>query len=295
MDLKTGHKPLFERGSYALARVVAAVVLSVVLMTADHRGRHVDAVRSLLATLVYPLQYAVDLPIRGGKWVADNLSSRRTLMTENERLRRENFSVQSRLERYAELEAENRRLRELLDSAARVGVQVLIAERLAVDLDPYSRRIVLNKGIRDGVHVGQSLIDANGIMGQVVEAGPFSSSAVLITDPSHALPVQVRRSGLLGIAVGTGPLDQLELTHVPVNADVLVGDVLVTSGLGGRFPAGYPVGRVVSVERDSGRPFAQVTVESSANLERNREVLVVWSDQPSDRLGRREVPDVAEP
>ena len=295
MDLKTGHTPLFERGSYALARVVAAVVLSVVLMTADHRGGHVDAVRSLLATLVYPLQYAVDLPIRGGKWVADNLSSRRTLMTENERLRRENFSVQSRLERYAELEAENRRLRELLDSAARVGVQVLIAERLAVDLDPYSRRIVLNKGIRDGVHVGQSLIDANGIMGQVVEAGPFSSSAVLITDPSHALPVQVRRSGLLGIAVGTGPLDQLELTHVPVNADVLVGDVLVTSGLGGRFPAGYPVGRVVSVERDSGRPFAQVTVESSANLERNREVLLVWSDQPSDRPAPREVPDVAEP
>jgi len=295
MDLKTGHKPLFERGSYALARVVVAAVLSVVLMTADHRGGHVDAVRSLLATLVYPLQYAVDLPIRGGKWVADNLSSRRTLMTENKRLRRENFSVQSRLERYAELEAENRRLRELLDSAARVGVQVLIAERLAVDLDPYSRRIVLNKGIRDGVHVGQSLIDANGIMGQVVEAGPFSSSAVLITDPSHALPVQVRRSGLLGIAVGTGPLDRLELTHVPVNADVLVGDVLVTSGLGGRFPAGYPVGRVVSVERDSGRPFAQVTVESSANLERNREVLLVWSDQPSDRPAPREVPDVAEP
>ena len=295
MDLKTGHKPLFERGSYALARVVVVAVLSVVLMTADHRGGHVDAVRSLLATLVYPLQYAVDLPIRGGKWVADNLSSRRTLMTENERLRRENFSAQSRLERYAELEAENRRLRELLDSAARVGVQVLIAERLAVDLDPYSRRIVLNKGIRDGVHVGQSLIDANGIMGQVVEAGPFSSSAVLITDPSHALPVQVRRSGLLGIAVGTGPLDRLELTHVPVNADVLVGDMLVTSGLGGRFPAGYPVGRVVSVERDSGRPFAQVTVESSANLERNREVLLVWSDQPSDRLAPREVPDVAEP
>ena len=198
MDLKTGHKPLFERGSYALARVVVVAVLSVVLMTADHRGGHVDAVRSLLATLVYPLQYAVDLPIRGGKWVADNLSSRRTLMTENERLRRENFSAQSRLERYAELEAENRRLRELLDSAARVGVQVLIAERLAVDLDPYSRRIVLNKGIRDGVHVGQSLIDANGIMGQVVEAGPFSSSAVLITDPSHALPVQVRRSGVAG-------------------------------------------------------------------------------------------------
>ena len=295
MVLKTGHKPLFERGPSVLARVVVVAVLSVVLMTADHRGRHVDAMRSLLATLVYPLQYAIDLPIRGGNWLADNLSSRRTLMHENERLRRENFSAQSRLERYAELEAENQRLRELLDSAARVGVQVLIAERLAVDLDPYSRRIVLNKGIRDGVQVGQSLIDANGIMGQVVEAGPFSSSAVLITDPSHALPVQVRRSGLLGVAVGTGPLDQLELTHVPINADVLVGDVLITSGLGGRFPSGYPVGRVVSVSRDSGRPFAQVTVESSADLERNREVLLVWSEQPAPRVATRPLPGLAVP
>lgn len=295
MVLKTGDKPLFERGPSALARVVVVAVLSMVLMTADHRGRHVDAMRSLLATLVYPLQYAIDLPIRGGNWLADNLSSRLALMRENERLRRENFSAQSKLERYAELEAENRRLRDLLDSAARVGVQALIAERLAVDLDPYSRRIVLNKGIRDGVQVGQSLIDANGIMGQVVEAGPFSSSAVLITDPSHALPVQVRRSGLLGIAVGTGPLDQLELTHVPINADVLVGDVLVTSGLGGRFPSGYPVGRVVSVNRDSARPFAQVMVESSADLERNREVLLVWPEQPAPRAATRPLSELAAP
>lgn len=292
---KTGQKPLFERGPSALVRVVMVTVLSVVLMTADHRGRHVDAMRSLLATLVYPLQYAIDLPIRGGTWLADSLTSRQALMNENQRLQQENFSARSKLERYAELEAENRRLRELLDSAARVGVQVLIAERLAVDLDPYSRRIVLNKGIRDGVQVGQSLIDANGIMGQVVEAGPFSSSAVLITDPSHALPVQVRRSGLLGVAVGTGPLDQLELTHVPINADVLVGDVLITSGLGGRFPSGYPVGRVVSVKRDSGRPFAQVTVESSADLERNREVLLVWSEQPAPRVASRPTTELAAP
>ena len=295
MDLKTGHKPLFVRGPSALVRLVVVAVLSVVLMTADHRGRHVDTMRSLLATVVYPLQYAVDLPIRGGNWLADNLNSRRVLINENERLRQENFSARSRLERYAELEAENERLRELLDSAARVDTQVLIAERLAVDQDPYSRRIVLNKGIQDGVHAGQTLIDAYGIMGQVVGAGPFSSSAVLITDPSHALPVQVRRSGLLGIAVGKGPFDHLELTHVPINADVLVGDVLVTSGLGGRFPAGYPVGRVVSVTRDNGRPFAQVRVESSSDLERNREVLLVHSEQSAPRVASPSAPDLAAP
>ena len=295
MALRTGHTSLFQRGPSPLARAVVLVALSMVLMTADHRGHHVDAVRSLLATLVYPLQYAVDLPIRSGNWLAENLSARRTLLRENARLRRENFSALSRLELYAELEAENHRLRELLDSAAKVGLQVLVAERLAVDLDPYSRRIVLNKGIRDGVRVGQSLIDANGIVGQVVEAGPFSSSAVLITDPSHALPVQNRRNGRLGVAVGTGPLDQLELSHVPVNADVLVGDVLVTSGLGGRFPSGYPVGKVVNVERDTGRPFARVTVESSADLARNREVLLVWSEEHEPRTGAEESPELAAP
>ena len=295
MVLKTGHKPLFERGPSALARVVVVAVLSVVLMTADHRGRHVDAMRSLLATLVYPLQYAIDLPIRGGGWLADNLSSRRALMQENERLRQENFAARSKLERYAELESENMRLRKLFDSAEKIGVQALIAERIVVDLDPYSRRIVLNKGIRDGVQVGQSLIDANGVMGQIVELALYSSNAVLITDPSHALPVQVRRSGLLGIAVGTGPFGQLELTHVPVNADVIEGDLLVTSGLGGRFPSGYPVGRVVSVERDSSRPFAQVTVESSADLERSREVLLVWSESPPHRTATRPGSELAAP
>ena len=283
MVLKSGHKPLFERGPSAAVRVVVVVILSVALMTADHRGYHVGALRSLLATLVYPLQYAVDLPIRGGNWLADNLSSRQALIRENEHLRQHNFFVQSRLERYAALEAENRRLRELLDSATKVGVQVLIAELLSVDLNPYSRRIVLNKGVTDGVRVGQSLIDAKGIMGQVVEAGPFSSSAVLITDPSHALPVQITRSGLRGVAIGTGLLNRLELTHIPNNADLMVGDALVTSGLGRRFPAGYPVGQVVSVERDNGQPFARVMVESSADLERNREVLLVWSEQPAPR------------
>ena len=147
---------------------------------------------------------------------------------------------------------------------------------MAVDLDPFSRRIVINKGTRDGVLVGQSLIDSNGIMGQVMTAGPVSSNALLITDPSHSIPVQVNRNGLRSVAVGTGSLNLLELSHIPNNADVRVGDLLVTSGLGGRFPSGYPVGRVVSVERDSGQPFTRVRVKPSARLERNREVLLVW-------------------
>jgi len=257
-------------------------VVSVVLMTVDHRAQHLEAVRSVLATVVYPLQVAVDLPIQAGNWLAEYFSSRHRLIAENSRLRENQFLLDTKLERLADLEAENRRLRDLLDSSAKVGERVLVAELLSVDMDPYSRRILLNKGSRDGVEPGQSLIDSNGVMGQVVHVAPYSSNALLITDPGHALPVQNHRNGLRSVAVGTGPLNQLELAHLPNNADVRIGDVLVTSGLGGRFPAGYPVGRVVSVERNRGRPFATVMVQPSARLERNREVLLVWPAELAD-------------
>ena len=249
-------------------------------MTVDHRAQHLESLRSVLSTLVYPIQIAVDLPIQAGNWLAEYFSSRHRLIAENVRLRENQFLLDARLAKLADLEAENRRLRSLLDSSAKIGERVLVAELLSVDMDPYSRRIVLNKGSRDGVEVGQSLIDSNGVMGQIVHVAPFSSNALLITDPSHALPVQNLRSGLRSLAVGAGPVNQLELAHLPNNADVRIGDVLVTSGLGGRFPAGYPVGRIVGIERNRGRPFATVTVQPSARLERNREVLLVWPSQP---------------
>ena len=260
-------------------RLVVVVVVSIGFMTVDHRANHLEMVRGVLATMLYPLQYAVDLPIQAGAWLAENLTSRQGLVTANKRLREEHFRAQSRLEKFAELEAENNRLRGLLDSSVKVGERVLIAELLSVDMDPFSRRIVLNKGTRDGVSPGQSLIDSNGIMGQVIHAGPFSSSALLITDPSHALPVQVHRNGLRSVAIGTGSLNMLELSHIPNNADIRVGDLLVTSGLGGRFPGGYPVGRVTSVERNGARSFATVRAQPSARLERNREVLLIWPTQ----------------
>ena len=228
----------------------------------------------------------VDGPIRATHWVLEGLSSRDTLVTQNRSLRQEQLLVNARLAKFAELEAENKRLRNLLDSSAKIADRVLIAEIMAVDLDPFSRRIVINKGTKDGVIVGQSLIDSNGIMGQVVTAGPVSSNALLITDPSHAIPVQVNRNGLRSVAIGTGTQNLLELSHIPNNADVRVGDLLVTSGLGGRFPSGYPVGRIVSVERDSGQAFARVNVKPSARLERNREVLLVWPSA-SNIVGRR--------
>ena len=262
---------------------MAAVVASIVLMSVDHRASHLESARSLLSTVLYPLQLAIHVPIRTGEWLAEQLSLRSTILAENARLREEQFVAHTRLEKLEALEAENRRLRGLLDSARKVDERVLVAELISDDMDPFSRRIVLDKGARDGVASGQVLIGSNGIMGQIIHAGPFTSNALLITDPSHALPVQIRRNGLRAVALGTGPLNLLKLSHVPNSADVQIDDRIVTSGLGNRFLSGYPVGKVVDVKRNQGRPFADVYVEPSAMLERTREVLLVRSDPIADR------------
>ena len=147
-----------------------------------------------------------------------------------------------------------------------------------MDLDPFRRQIVINKGSQHGVTLGLPLLDANGLMGQIMRVGPVSSIALLITDPSHAVPVQVSRNGLRALALGTGASDRLELPYLPGDADIQVGDVLITSGLGGRFPPDYPVAKVVSVERDPGQPFARILAVPSARLEHSREVLLVLGE-----------------
>ena len=252
-------------------------------MSVDHRASHLESMRSLLSTVLYPLQLAIHVPIRAGEWLSEQISTRHTILAENTRLREERLRVRTRLEKLEALEAENQRLRNLLGSSQKVDERVLVAELISVDMDPFSRRIVVNKGAWDGVSPGQALIGSNGVMGQIIHAGPFTSNALLITDPSHALPVQIRRNGLRAVALGTGPLNLLKLSHVPNSADVQVNDRIVTSGLGNRFLSGYPVGKVVEIKRDPGRPFAEVYVEPSAMLERTREVLLVRSDPVVDQ------------
>jgi len=247
-------------------------------MTVDHGQHHLESVRGALSVIVYPLQFVVDAPFKAGGWLSETLATRTALVEENERLRTQQLLIQARLGKFEELAAENRRLRGLLDSSAKVGERVLIAEVVSVDMDPFSRKLLLNKGSRHEVHLGQPLLDANGIMGQVVHVNLVSSTALLITDPSHALPVQLNRNGLRAVAVGSGAANTLELSHLPNNADVRVGDLVVTSGLGGRFPSGYPVGRIGRIGTDTGRPFAEVIVQPAAQLERNREVLLVWPE-----------------
>nr|VFJ53170.1 MAG: rod shape-determining protein MreC [Candidatus Kentron sp. FM]VFJ56921.1 MAG: rod shape-determining protein MreC [Candidatus Kentron sp. FM]VFK09166.1 MAG: rod shape-determining protein MreC [Candidatus Kentron sp. FM] len=244
-------------------------------MTFDHHGQYLNEARNHLSTVVLPLRYAVDMPFRMFSWIRSNLTSRTSLIAENDHLHRRHLLDQVKLGKLADLESENNRLRKLLGASEKVGEQVLIAELLAVDMDPFSRRVVLNKGTRDGVALGHSLIDTEGVMGQVVEVGPFSSTALLITDPSHALPVQINRDGFRSIALGTGAQDLLELSHIPNSVEIHIGDTLVTSGLGGRFPTGYPVGMVTHIDHDDGQSFVKVWVKPKAQLEHNREVLLV--------------------
>jgi rod shape-determining protein MreC len=257
--------------------LVGLVLLSIGLMTIDHREHHLDSVRGGLSVLVYPLQWLVDLPGSTGEWFRESLSTRRELQEENASLRTQQLLLNTQLQKLEALEAENRRLRALLDSSFQVGKRpMLIAGLLSVDMDPYRHQIELNKGTLDHLFEGQPLLDSRGMMGQLIHVGPFTSTAMLITDPSHAIPVQVNRNGLRTIALGTGTIDRLELPHIPDNADIRVGDLLVTSGLGGRFPPGYPVAEVIDVEQDPGRAFSHVTARPRALLDRSREVLVVW-------------------
>lgn len=251
-------------------------MVSVALMFLDHRYQHTDALRAWIETLIYPLRYVVNLPDEVGLWASETLVTRETLLEQNATLRRQNELLTAELQKYAFLEAENRSLRALLKSAKRMDEEVLIAELLSVEMDPYRRQVVLNKGSEHEVYLGQPVVDAQGVMGKIVHVGLYSSSALLITDPNHSLPVQVNRNGLRAIAVGTGAENQLEIPYQPNNADIQVGDLLVTSGLGCVFPVGYPAARVVEIKTDPSLPFAQIKAEPTANLSRSRMALLVW-------------------
>ena len=269
-------KPLFATNTAANIRIVIFVIASVVLMTLDHRHHHLETVRTVLSTLLYPLQYSVQLPWETARRLSAQLASRRTLVEENAQLREQQLLLNFQLQQLATLEAENRRLRILLESAAHIKDKAIIAELLTADLDPYRHQILLNKGTYHGVRIGQPLLDQHGVIGQIIHATPLSATAILITDPNHSLPVQVVRNGLRTLAVGSGNFQALELPYVSNKEDVQVGDVLVTSGLGGRFPRGYPVATVSRVESDPNSPFfARVIAQPMAQLDRTYEFLVI--------------------
>jgi len=225
------------------------------------------------------VQYIVNAPIQFGARVAGNLTTRLILIEENVRITEENLLLSSKAQRFEALEQENQRLRELLDSSSTLQQNVIVADVLAIETTPWTRQIVVNKGTTQDVFVGQPLLDAYGVIGQISHVGPLSSTALLITDPRHALPVLINRSGLRAIAVGGDSPDELSLSFVSTNADIRTGDLVVTSGLGRRFPVGYPVGRVERVSLNPGDAFATIIVKPSAQVGHSREVLLLGPQQ----------------
>ena len=279
------------RGSAPAGRLILVVIFCTAVMVMDHRFSHLEKVRSVLAGALYPVQVLVNAPGATVRWFGDNFSAREELLEENQRLRSESLLQNARLQRLATLEAENQRLRALLDSTAKVNEQVLVAEILSVDMDPFRHRILLNRGSNDGAFAGQAIIDADGIVGQVTRDQPFASEAILITDANHALPVELLRNQLRTIAVGTGDIDRLSLPYLPRNADVREGDLIITSGLGGTFPPGYPVGRVKRIGGATDAAFLEISAAPASALNRVREVLLL---RPGDDELQQPGPRVAE-
>jgi rod shape-determining protein MreC len=270
-----------------------AVISSIALLVTEHKSTQLDALRMSLSYLVDPLKYAVDLPSALINQASKSLGSYAALGKENADLRDEQLVRQTQLLKLDSLEKENVRLRALLENSFKLGEQVLIAELLSINTDPYEHILVVNKGTNFGVHEQQPVLDANGVVGQVFRALPLTSEIMLITDPNHAIPVQINRNGLLTIAVGSGQLNQLNLPFLPSNADIRPGDLLITSGLGGTFPQGYPVAIVDEFTSQPNKPFANITATPKSLLDRNRELMIVWSHSAPVPLISK--PNVTEP
>lgn len=250
-------------------------------MVVDHFSDFLDQTRSGLTAVVTPVLIISDYPTRTANTFREVLSSRGSLQSKIFGLEQEQLLLKAKTEKMAALTAENDRLRNLLGSAAKLQDYVLVAELIGVDPDPNRHEVTIDKGSSQSVFVGQPVLDAEGLMGQVVAVGPLTSRVLLISDQSHSVPVQVVRSNLRLIAQGSGVSGQLDLTHVQETADIIVGDLLVSSGLGDRFPVGYPVGIVKLVQHDPGKPFAIATATPSALLDRSRHVLLVFSENKS--------------
>lgn len=258
-------------------RLLLFAGLSILILVIDHRENYLAAVHRAIDVTVYPLRVAVDAPVTMWRRLGETGADRNQLRLENSRLKAERLLTHARLQRYSALEAENARLRAMLEARTRVRDEVRVAGIMSVSANPFRHDLVIDKGRNDGVYDGQAMVDAEGVVGQVIETGLFSAQAVLISDPDHALPVEINRNGLRTIAVGTGEFDRLDLPFLPNNADVRQGDLLVTSGLGGAFPAGYPVAIIDNVTRVPQEPFAAVSARPAAKLNQIREIMLIWS------------------
>lgn len=264
------------RGGSPGFRFTLYAILSIIIMFLDQRGEYLEQIRYGLSIAAYPIELAVSSPSAAWRWIQESVTTRDALRAENARLITRNRELELRSMRYESLAHENDQLRGLQEALPPVAERWIVAEIVDIQLNGLRQRVLINRGTRNGLFKGQAVLDDKGLLGQTTHVGPFSAEVILITDPEHAVPVQIERTGLRTIAVGTGDTASLALPYLPANADVKTGDVLMTSGLGGVFPAGYPVGRVAEVHRDAVQPLAQVRAVPFASMNIDREVMLVW-------------------
>ena len=271
---------MFARESHIAVKTFLFVVLSFFLMVLDWRMGAKTHLRAILSVPLTGIQYVVSSPIQLVQASRRVLQTHQTLLRENQALQYDQLLLKAEVQRLITVESENEQLRELLHASNLVPGKVLVAELLSVDTDPFTHQVTLNRGRGDGVFVGQTVLDAYGVLGQVIEVNPLTSQILLIDDPRSGVPVQTVRNGVRAIAMGDVASGRLRLVNVPQTADIVPGDMLITSGLGANYSAGYPLGRVRSVTRDPGLQFATIQVDPVAHLDRGSQVLLVW---PSSR------------
>ncbi|WP_395792415.1 rod shape-determining protein MreC [Aquimonas sp.] len=276
---------MFSEAGAGPLRLLVYLLVAVALMVADHRTAMVERIRAVGSALAQPLYLLAGLPAQLAVQTRDAFTSHSDLLDERHALSQQLLVAQARLDRLYAVQQENQRLRDLLGGTRGLLLSVQLASVLNVDLDPFRHRILIDAGERRGARPGLALIDSRGVVGQILDVSPWSSTALLISDPSHSVLVQVVRTGLRTIAYGTGRTDELLLPNIPQSADIAVGDVLVTSGIGGRFPAGLAVGEVTSIAADDTRLFLVASARPAAQLDRSGELLLLWTTEATPEVG----------
>jgi len=273
---------IFKHGPSPQHRLLLVLFCSGLLIFFDHHIGSFEATRGYLQSFVSPLQYLATAPKRMMMWTGENLSSRNKLIEQNQKYIINELLLKEQLMKLETLEQENNRLRLLLSSPLRQTTKKMVAEVISVDSDPYTHQLVINRGANDGVYEGQPVIDDKGIVGQIQNVGTISSRVILITDVTHAVPVRISRNGIRLVASGMGQVDKLTHNYVPHSYDIQVGDKLVTSGLGGKYPEGYPVSEVLHVNQDETRAFSEIYSQPVAQIDRLRYLLLLWAnDKPT--------------
>lgn len=275
-------KTIFSKGPLFRLRTTVCVALSIGLIIVGQSAQPLwQRVTAGLTLSVLPLQYAVNAPYALYKTLVTTMATQRQLLSENAQLRARNFLLQARLQRLTALEKENVELRNLLQSSSQLGGKVVVGELLAVDLSPSLQQMIVNRGARDQIFVGQPVFDAYGVVGQVINVGLFTSKILLLTDTHSAIPVQNNRNNVRAVAMGQGVRGTLVLSDVSETTDIQLGDVMLTSGLDQRYPQGYPVGVVIEKQRVRGEHYLRIVLRPAARLDRAQQVMLTWPSNPA--------------